>query len=93
MAAFAFTALATFGGSVTANASASSSQRSSRASAELMQRVFRIDVLTCPHCKGQRRLLAAVFDPQAIENPLPRLPTEAPAFAAARPPPQQRLPW
>jgi hypothetical protein len=36
-----------------------------------------------------------VFDPQAIENILRclGLPTEAPVIAAARPPPQQRLPW
>ncbi|MGE3171433.1 MAG: hypothetical protein AB7O97_02330 [Planctomycetota bacterium] len=63
--------------------------------AELMQRVFRIDVLTCPHCQGPRRLLAAVFDPLTIENILRclGLPTQAPAIAAARPPPQQRLPW
>jgi len=29
--------------------------------AELMRRVFEIDVLTCPHCGGPR-LLAAIFD-------------------------------
>jgi hypothetical protein len=63
--------------------------------AELLRRVFLFDVLTCPHCQGPRRLLAAVFDPQAIENILRclGLPTEAPVIAAARPPPQQRLPW
>jgi len=63
--------------------------------AELMQRVFLVDVLPCPHCQGARRLLAAVFDPQALEN-IHRclgLPTQAPVVAAARPPPQQRLPW
>ena len=60
-----------------------------------MQRVFLIEVLTCPHCQGPRRLLAPVFDPEGIERILASLglPTEAPVIAPARPPPQQRLPW
>jgi Putative transposase/Transposase zinc-binding domain len=63
--------------------------------AELLRRVFLVNVLTCPHCGGPRRLLAAVFDPQAIESILRclSLPTQAPVIAAARPPPQLRLPW
>jgi len=63
--------------------------------AELLQRVFLIEILTCPHCQGPRRLLAAVFDPEAIERILRclGLPTEAPEIAPARPPPQTRLPW
>ncbi|MEN8183775.1 MAG: hypothetical protein ABFS46_14705 [Myxococcota bacterium] len=63
--------------------------------ADLMRRVFLIEVMTCPHCQGPRRLLAAVFDPEAIEQILRclGLPLDAPAIAAARPPPHQRLPW
>ena len=63
--------------------------------AELLRRVFLIDVLTCPHCQGPRRLLAAIFDPEATQAILRclGLPTEPPAIAPARSPPQSRLPW
>ena len=63
--------------------------------AELMRRVFRIEVLTCPHCQGPRRLLAAIFDPDAIGKVLHSLglPADPPVIAKARPPPQARLPW
>ncbi|MCB9879412.1 MAG: transposase [Planctomycetes bacterium] len=36
--------------------------------AELLRRVFAIDVLVCPHCGGVRRLLAAITAPDAIEK-------------------------
>ena len=60
-----------------------------------MQRVFLVDVLTCPHCRGPRTLLAAIFDLDAIQKILAHLglPTEPPALAKARAPPQQSLPW
>lgn len=63
--------------------------------AELLRRVFLIDVLTCPGCGGPRKLLAAIFDQGAIRQILAHLglPTELPAVAPARAPPQPLLPW
>ncbi len=63
--------------------------------AELLRRVFLVDVLTCPHCQGRRRLLAAIFDPDSIARILTSLalPTEPPAIAPARPPPQAAFDW
>ncbi len=48
--------------------------------AELMKRVFLVDVLTCPDCGGQRRLLAFILKPSAIERILRHLglPTKPP---------------
>jgi len=59
--------------------------------AELLRRVFAIDVLVCPHCSGARRLLAAIHDPAAIERVLRAmgLPHQAPVQAPARAPPGQ----
>ena len=63
--------------------------------AELLRRVYLIDVLTCPTCRGRRTLLAAIHDPDSIRRILHHLglPAEPPAVAPARPPPQARLPW
>jgi hypothetical protein len=54
--------------------------------AELVRRVFLDDVLACP-CGGRRRVLAMVFDPDAIEQVLRHLglPTTRPARAPPRP--------
>jgi len=51
--------------------------------------------LTCPHCGGPRKLLAAIFDQDAIRQILAHLglPTEPPALAKARAPPEPLLPW
>ena len=35
--------------------------------AELLHRVFAIDVLECPNCKGRMRILAAIRSPDAIQ--------------------------
>lgn len=35
--------------------------------AELLRRVFAIEIFTCPRCGGSRRLLAAIQDPLSIE--------------------------
>jgi hypothetical protein len=32
------------------------------------QRVFRLDVLSCPHCGGRRRLLAFLTEPAVISS-------------------------
>jgi hypothetical protein len=60
-----------------------------------MQRVFLLDVLTCGHCGGPRKLLAAIFEQDAIQKILAHLglPTQAPALAKARAPPDRYLPW
>lgn len=57
--------------------------------AELLKRVFLVDVLTCPRCGGERKVLAAIHDPAAIRKVLEALglPFEVPVLAAARPPP------
>jgi hypothetical protein len=59
--------------------------------AELMKRVFRIDVLRCERCGGRRKVLRFLTDPRVIERILVHLglPTGLPEVAAARPPPGQ----
>jgi hypothetical protein len=58
--------------------------------AELLKRVFEIDVLTCPWCGGQRRLIALITDGAVVRKILDclGLPTAAPALAPARSPPE-----
>ena len=57
---------------------------------ELLRRVFSIDVLHCTHCGGSAKLIAFITDPPVIRRILShlRLPTDSPAVAPARPPPQ-----
>jgi hypothetical protein len=56
--------------------------------AELMRRVFRIDVLECPRCGGRLKLLAAIDQPEVIEKILSSLglSARAPPPAPAQPP-------
>jgi hypothetical protein len=59
--------------------------------AELLRRVFAIDVLECPRCGGRMRLLAAIQPPdvtQAILDCL-ALPSRAPPVASAVPDPEE----
>ena len=58
--------------------------------AELYRRVFREDLLVCPRCAGPVRVLAAITDPAVVAAILTHLglPTEPPAVAPARAPPQ-----
>ena len=65
--------------------------RPSHAWADLLRRVFLIDVLQCPHCGGRRRLLAAIHDPGSIQRVLAALGLsgEVPELAPARGPPDQ----
>ena len=53
--------------------------------AELMRRVFEIDVLECPWCGGRMRVLAAIVTPEAIRAILDclGLPARAPPVAPA----------
>jgi len=54
--------------------------------AQLMHRVFAIDVLQCPECRGRMRIVAAIQAPEAIRRILvclglpPRAPPVAPAL-------------
>ncbi len=58
--------------------------------ADLMRRVFSIDVLACAGCGGRLRFLATIEDPPVVTKILAHLglPTERPAIIPARPPPQ-----
>ncbi|MGE4606418.1 MAG: transposase [Myxococcota bacterium] len=53
--------------------------------ADLLQRVFEIDVLCCPNCGGRMRVLAAITDPAVAQNILKclALPARAPPIAPA----------
>jgi len=63
--------------------------------AELLRRVYAVDILTCPRCGGVRRLLAAIQDPDSIERVLRAmgLPWQAPELAVARAPPEIQGGW
>ena len=63
--------------------------------AELMKRVFEIDVLICPHCGGPRKLIAFLTDGLVVRKILNHLglPTEPPVLAPARAPPEPELAW
>ncbi|MFT7671467.1 MAG: hypothetical protein ACI8X5_004185 [Planctomycetota bacterium] len=56
--------------------------------ADLMRRVFEVDVLRCTHCGGRRKLIALVTDPPVIRRILGhlKLPTDPPAVSPVRPP-------
>jgi hypothetical protein len=57
--------------------------------ADLLRRVFEIDVLTCARCGGRLRFVAAIDDPEAIRRILGHLglPTSITPPLPARPPP------
>ena len=61
--------------------------------AVLLKRVFLVDVLECPKCKGRMKILAAVTASASVRRILEHLglPSEAPRLQAARPPPQLEL--
>ena len=50
--------------------------------AQLLKRVFDIDIERCPHCGGQLKLIAAIEEPAAIARILTHL------GRAAQPPPR-----
>jgi hypothetical protein len=49
--------------------------------AEVLRRVFAIDVLVCPRCGGPRRIVGAVTEPHTVRRLL------APLGLAPEPPP------
>ena len=63
--------------------------------AELLKRVFAIDVLICPRCDGPRKLIALIHDGFVVRKILEHLglPTEPPPLAPARAPPELEFAW
>ena len=61
--------------------------------AELMKRVFDVDVLQCHHCGNRRQLIALISQPSVIRRILEHLGLSAdpPPLAPARAPPQLAL--
>jgi len=55
--------------------------------AELLHRVFAVDVLACPECNGRMRILTAIQSPDAIQDILEclELPARAPPISPADP--------
>ena len=58
--------------------------------AELLKRVFEIDLLRCPWCGEKRKLIALITAGSVVRRILEHLglPTSAPALAPARSPPE-----
>jgi hypothetical protein len=63
--------------------------------AELLRRVFAVDVLTCPDCGGPRRLIATITDGLVVRRILDHLglPSSPTTIAPARAPPEPELAW
>jgi hypothetical protein len=63
--------------------------------ASLLWRVFLTDALACDRCPGRMRIIAGVTSKAAVARILGHmsLPSDAPVFHAARPPPQIELPF
>jgi hypothetical protein len=63
--------------------------------ADLLRRVFEIDVLACARCGGRLRFVAALDDPEAIRRILGHLglPTSIMPPLPARPPPGGEKAW
>ena len=63
--------------------------------ADLMRRVFEVDVLACPRCGGRMQLIAAIEQPRVVEAILRCLGFSArpPPMAPARPIGQPELPF
>ena len=61
--------------------------------AVLLKRVCLLDVLECPKCAGRMKIVAVVIAPESVRQILKHLglPTEAPQFHAARPPPHMEM--
>jgi hypothetical protein len=57
--------------------------------AQMMNRVFKLDVLECPFCKGRRKLIALITDPPVIRAILEclNLLCDPPVLAPSRLPP------
>ena len=60
-----------------------------------VSRLFAVDVLTCPHCGGARRLIAMITDGLVVRRILDHLelPSSPPLIAPARAPPELEFAW
>ena len=60
-----------------------------------MRRVFAVDVLECPRCPRPMEILAQISPPDTTRKILQclGLPARPPPIAAARPAPQESLPF
>ena len=58
--------------------------------AQLLKRVFNIDISVCSRCRGKVKIIAAIEDPKVIKKILSHmgLPSSAPKLAPARGPPK-----
>ena len=58
--------------------------------AQLLKRVFKIDIALCKRCGGKLKVIAAILKTDVIEGILKhlRLPWEPPQISPARAPPQ-----
>ena len=56
-----------------------------------LNRVFGIDIETCPRCGGQLHVIATVTEPKAIAQILAHLHRREPATGEPRGPPLHRL--
>jgi hypothetical protein len=67
-------------------ASSSEEKRRRYTFAELMRRVFDVEVLRCPHCQGKRELVAMITEVPVIRAILEclKLPADPPVMAEAR---------
>ena len=63
--------------------------------AELMKRVWELDVLECPRCRGRMKIVAAINSPNAIQKILNclGLPSRAPPIAAPARTSSDQLEW
>ena len=61
--------------------------------AQLLRRVFLVDVLRCARCGGRRKILAAITEAAVVRAMLTSLglPTEVPVVHPARGPPEELL--
>lgn len=57
--------------------------------ADLLQRVFEIDVLVCPNCGGRMRVLTTIEDPRVVRRILTHLGLRGDAGPTPRPPAQR----
>ncbi|MGH7418732.1 MAG: transposase, partial [Candidatus Rokuibacteriota bacterium] len=63
--------------------------------AELLRRVYEVEVLKCSRCPGRRRVIAFITNAEVVAAILAHLglPTQPPPLAPARAPPQKELPF
>ena len=63
--------------------------------ADMLKRVFAIDILQCGKCGGKMQVIATIEDPAVVRKILNHLglPSEAPRRASPRAPPQQSFGW